>query len=266
MRRVSIVSRGIPRRLVTAASASASASAASPVSVRARAQSVHDASAASSSAAVVNQHHHHSYDSLLSERVRNYPPLSFEGLGKSIDHSPTLVLNSDYQPLSHLPLSLWRWQDSLRAVFAGKAVVVSEYADLWVRSVSCSFRLPSVIALTKYQNHVNKVPLMSRRNVYLRDGFRCQYCAMQLPVTELSLDHVVPRSKGGKLTWTNTVSACFSCNTKKGHLMPDELPRVGMRLRSLPRIPTGAELQFRAKQFKKRSILHPHWQIYLATE
>jgi hypothetical protein len=222
--------------------------------------------AASNAAVVQNSHHHHSYDVLLSDRVRNYPPLSGEGLGHSIDHSPTLVLNSDFQPLSHLPLSLWRWQDSLRAVFAGKAIVVSEYADLWVRSVSCAFKLPSVIALTKYQKHINKAPVMSRRNVYLRDGFRCCYCSTQLPVAELSMDHVVPRSKGGKLTWTNTVSACFSCNTKKGHLLPDEIHRVGLRLRSLPRVPTAQELQLKSKIFKKRTIVHPHWSIYLGTE
>ena len=87
------------------------------------------------------------------------------GLGNHVDASPALVLNADYTPLNHLPLSLWNWQDTLRAVFGGKAIVVSEYADLYVRSVSCTFRLPSVIALTNYQRVVNKVPVMSRRNV-----------------------------------------------------------------------------------------------------
>jgi hypothetical protein len=96
------------------------------------------------------------------------------GFGRKIETSPALVLNADYTPLSHLPLSLWNWQDTLRAVLSGRAIVVSEYTDLWVRSVSCRFRLPSVIALTHYQKTLNKVPVMSRRNVYIRDGFRCQ--------------------------------------------------------------------------------------------
>ena len=84
------------------------------------------------------------------------------------------MLNADYTPLSHLPLSLWCWQDTLRAVFSRKAIVVSEYSDLIVRSVSCSFPLPSVIALTNYQKCPTKIPVMSRRNVYIRDGFKCQ--------------------------------------------------------------------------------------------
>jgi hypothetical protein len=115
----------------------------------------------------------------------NYAVVAFEkidlrkekyrhGFGRNIEQSPALVLNADYTPLSHLPLSLWSWQDTLRAVLSGRAIVVSEYSDLWVRSVSCRFRLPSVIALTQYQKTVNKVPVMSRRNVYIRDGFRCQ--------------------------------------------------------------------------------------------
>jgi hypothetical protein len=104
------------------------------------------------------------------------------GVGQKIEQSPSLVLNADYTPLSHLPLSLWCWQDTLRAVFSGKAVVVSEYSDLLVRSVSCSFPLPSVIALTNYQKCPNQIPVMSRRNVYIRDGFKCQVCRITLTV------------------------------------------------------------------------------------
>jgi hypothetical protein len=96
------------------------------------------------------------------------------GAGVRIELSPSLVLNADYTPLSHLPLSLWSWQDTLRAVFSGKAVVVSEYSDLIVRSVSCSFPLPSVIALKTYQKVPSSSPVMSRRNLYIRDGFKCQ--------------------------------------------------------------------------------------------
>jgi hypothetical protein len=96
-------------------------------------------------------------------------------IGKSLDHSPALVLNADYSPLSHHPLSLWSWQDALRAVFNGKAIVVNEYTNLLVRSVSCEFRLPSVIALKQYQKIPDhRIPAMSRKNVFIRDGFRCQ--------------------------------------------------------------------------------------------
>jgi len=202
------------------------------------------------------------YEALIMERVDFRSERVRAGLGSHVDASPALVLNADYTPLSHLPLSLWNWQDTLRAVFAGKAVVVAEYTDLWVRSVSCSFRLPSVIALKHYQKVVNKVPVMSRRNVYIRDGFRCQYCGDQFPINALSLDHVVPRAKGGKLTWTNTVSACLSCNYRKGQTSPEDLGKIGMKLRSLPRAPSSSELQFKAKAFKK-SLLHPSWMVYI---
>lgn len=203
------------------------------------------------------------YDALILERVDFRGETIRKGVGHRIESSPALVLNADYKPLSFLPLSVWSWQDTLRAVFSGKAVVVSEYSDLWVRSVSCTFQLPSVIALTHYQRVVTKVPIMSRRNVYIRDGFRCQYCGDQFPIHELSLDHVVPRSRGGKLTWTNTVSACLCCNYRKGKTVPEDLNKIGMKLRSLPRAPSSSELQFKAKTFKK-NILHPHWQTYIS--
>ena len=82
------------------------------------------------------------------------------------------------------------------------------------------------------------------------------------PIKDLSLDHVVPRSKGGKLTWTNTVTACLSCNSKKGQTAPQDLAKIGMKLRMLPRIPSHNELQSKAKIFKK-TLLHPHWSIYV---
>lgn len=92
----------------------------------------------------------------------------------NLENSPTLVLNADYTPLSYIPLSVWCWQDTLRAVFSGKAVVVAEYSNLLVRSVSCSFKLPSVIALKEYHKKPSISPVMSKRYVFIRDNFRCQ--------------------------------------------------------------------------------------------
>ena len=93
--------------------------------------------------------------------------------GNSLENSPALVLNADYTPLSHTPLSLWHWQDALRSVFSNKAVVVSEY-NVLIRSVSCSFKIPSVIALKNYHKKPNNVPIMTRKYLFIRDGFRCQ--------------------------------------------------------------------------------------------
>lgn len=94
--------------------------------------------------------------------------------GSALSNSPTLVLNADYKPLSHLPLSLWNWQDSVRAVFADKAVVVSEY-PISIRSVSYEMKLPSVIALKQFRkNPIELSPGMTRKKVFIRDSFKCQ--------------------------------------------------------------------------------------------
>lgn len=185
----------------------------------------------------------------------------YKKIGTKLENSPVLVLNADYTPLSHLPLSLWNWQDALKAIFNDKAIVVSEY-DLTIRSVSCEFAIPSVIALKNYYRKPESTPTMTREKVFIRDGYTCQYCMERFRSKELSLDHVIPRSRGGKLTWTNTVSACLACNYKKGHTLPDQLPGLGMKLRSQPRAPTFSELQAKARKASQNKF-HPDWQVYL---
>jgi len=182
-------------------------------------------------------------------------------LGKSLETAPCLVLNADYTPLSFMPLSLWDWKDSLRAVFSEKAVVVSTY-NLEIRSVSMKVRVPSVIALRRYHALPNNTPAMSRRNVYIRDNFKCQYCMNQFSAKDLTLDHVVPRSKGGRLTWTNTVAACSPCNYRKGQTSLEDLPRLNMRLKNMPQAPSYFELQHKAKNYK-RATVHPDWDLYI---
>jgi len=182
-------------------------------------------------------------------------------IGKTLENCPSLVLNANYAPLSYMPLSLWHWQDTLRAVLSDKAIALNHY-DVLIRSVSMTIQIPSVIVLKRYQRMPETVPIMTRRNVYLRDGFRCQYCLRRFSANALSLDHVYPRSKGGKLTWLNTVSSCLECNHRKGQLLPEDLHRVGMKLRAPPHVPTQHELANRAKNFQ-RSMLHPHWRDYL---
>lgn len=95
------------------------------------------------------------------------------GYGLSLSNSPCLVLNADFSPLSKAPLSLWNWQDTIKAVMADKVTVLSEY-NLCVRGISCKYNLPSVIALKKYQRCVLNDPKLTRSDLFLRDGFRCQ--------------------------------------------------------------------------------------------
>ena len=121
---------------------------------------------------------------------------------KLLDSRPALVLNADYQPLSFIPLSLWCWQDSVKAVFSGRVTVVETYPDVTVRGIHMEMPLPSVIALNEFIPKASKtIPAFTRRNVFLRDGYKCQYCNKMFKGHELSLDHVIPRCRGGTLRW-----------------------------------------------------------------
>lgn len=173
---------------------------------------------------------------------------------------PALVLNADYQPLSYLPLSLWSWQDSVRAVFRGAVTVISEY-DVTVRSPSFEMQLPSVIVLKRYVGHATRAkPLFTRRNLFLRDKFECQYCRTVLPSDGLTFDHVVPRSKGGETSWDNIVTCCPKCNVRKASRPLSSIP--DMKLRRKPWEPSWPELQQKARAFPPRD-LHDHWTDYI---
>ena len=110
---------------------------------------------------------------------------------------PALVLNADYRPLSYYPLSLWSWQDVVKAVFLDRVDIIAEY-DHVIRSPSFEMRLPSVIALREFVRQ-DRNPAFTRFNVFLRDEFQCVYCASS---QDLTFDHVIPRSKGGRTSWT----------------------------------------------------------------
>ena len=114
----------------------------------------------------------------------------------SLQTCPALVLNADYKPLSYFPLSVWPWQEAVKAVFLDRVETVSAY-DHTVRSPSFEMRLPSVIALRSYIP-LNKRPAFTRFNVFLRDRFSCQYCGLRFETRDLTFDHVIPRSRGGR--------------------------------------------------------------------
>ena len=124
---------------------------------------------------------------------------------------PALVLNADYRPLSYYPLSLWGWQDTVKAVFLDRVNIVSEY-DRSVRSPTCEMKLPSVVSLKTYIRPA-LYPAFTRFNVFLRDRFVCQYCGDK---DDLTFDHLVPRSRGGLTRWDNVVAACAPCNLAEG--------------------------------------------------
>src|ERR1700747_3577374 len=124
----------------------------------------------------------------------------------SPESCPALVLNADFRPLSYFPLSLWPWQESIKAVFLDRVSIVSQY-DRVVHSPRFAMKLPSVIALKQFIP-LNRRPAFTRFNVFLRDRFTCQYCGQQQAAHNLTFDHVIPRSRGGRTTWSNVVAAC----------------------------------------------------------
>ena len=184
---------------------------------------------------------------------------------KNLDRHPALVLNADYQPLRMLPLSILRWQETAKAVLSGKAVVVDTYPNVYVRSVGMDMPVPAVIALREYAPTGKARPAFTRRNVFLRDGYRCQYCGQLFRTSELTLDHVEPRCLGGKLNWENTVTCCNKCNCRKGCLRPNQLHKVGMKLLSTPRCPSLFELASEATKFVPRRV-HPTWAPFLGLD
>ena len=174
-----------------------------------------------------------------------------------LERFPALILNADFRPLSYFPLSLWPWQEAVKAIFRDTVQVVSEY-EREVQSPSLKLKLPSVLALREYVPSVRQVAF-TRFNVYLRDMWACQYCADTYKTHELTFDHVIPRSKGGRTTWDNIVTACRSCNTQKGHKLPKE---CGMHPIVKPYEPSVYELQARGQKFPP-NFLHESWADYL---
>ena len=131
-----------------------------------------------------------------------------------------------------------------------------------VRSTHLSIPLPSVIALHDYIPTDNASPSFSRRNVFLRDSYKCQYCGREGLYSELTLDHVVPRSKGGKLCWKNVVTCCRSCNGRKGSLDSREAEKIGLKLMRAPREPDAWELNRVAGRRGNRNV-EKTWKPYL---
>ncbi|CUH40902.1 hypothetical protein JSE7799_03642 [Jannaschia seosinensis] len=167
---------------------------------------------------------------------------------------PALVLNADYRPLSYYPLSLWSWQDAVKAAFLDRVDIVAEYDDV-VRSPTTVIRIPSVVVLRDYVAP-RKSAAFTRFNLFLRDEFTCQYCGAK---GDLTFDHVVPRARGGVTSWENVVAACGRCNLRKGS---KSLKQVGFTLRKAPRRPSAPQLMNLGRKFPPNH-LHDSWMDFL---
>jgi 5-methylcytosine-specific restriction endonuclease McrA len=166
----------------------------------------------------------------------------------------TLVLNADGRPLSTWPLSLIPARDAVHAFYRDRVTVLETW-DAVYRSPSTEIKVPKVVMLREYAP-VNSAPKFCRRSILLRDRYRCQYCGEKFPSHDLTFDHVIPRSKGGRTVWTNILSACLRCNSLKADQDANHSGRKGDGLRPLkdPRRPSSAELLRAGLEFLPNDI------------
>lgn len=141
-------------------------------------------------------------------------------------HKPVLVLNSSYEPIN-----ICAARRALVLILKGVAAP-EEFSPAFLHSARQALKLPSVIRLLEYRRIPLQTRALSRKNILMRDRYTCQYCQRTLPSSELTLDHVVPRSRSGETSWENLVACCHRCNNRKGSRTPEE---AGMRLLRPPR-------------------------------
>lgn len=164
--------------------------------------------------------------------VRRAFSLLYQGIAKAVDNQ---YQTFDYESWSELSASL---------------------NDETVGLIDRAIKVPRVILLVAYDRVPKRRVRFSRFNVFARDQHTCQYCRKRLPRSELNLDHVIPRSKGGMSTWENVVCSCFSCNRKKGGMLPEQ---AGMRLMKKPVQPEWTPFMVETFSFKR----YEEWLPYL---
>ena len=159
---------------------------------------------------------------------------------------PTLVLNRSWQPVHVATVArslTLLWNEAARVVdpddyrlydWADWARLAPRDGELCIRTVSSRLRVPEVLTLTRHDKPRLNAVTFSRRNVFKRDHNTCQFCGIQPGTEELTIDHVLPRSRGGATTWENCVLACVSCNARKANRTPEQ---AGMKLRKVPHRP-----------------------------
>jgi 5-methylcytosine-specific restriction endonuclease McrA len=164
-----------------------------------------------------------------------------------MQQSLVLVLNASYEPLQ-----LVRLERAIKLIYLAKAEIV-EATSGQVRAWLTEIARPSVIRLLRYVKLPHRKPPCTRRSVLLRDGYTCQYCGAQPGHHLLTLDHVIPRTQGGRTSWENLVTACRSCNHTKGGRTPQA---AHMTLRSTPSQPNWLTM------LMATLARHPDWQMY----
>ena len=194
----------------------------------------------------------------------------------SVLNQETLVLNKSWVAITTTSV-----RDALTMLFAGNARAIQPETyetyefQTWselsipvdepcVRTVAMRIRVPEIVVLTRYGGVPRMTPSFSRRNLFMRDGNACQYCGTRPGTKELTIDHVLPRSRGGQSTWTNCVLACVACNRRKANRLPAE---ANMRLLKEPRCPAWTPIMevpiMRVRQSWKKFVSDRYWNVTL---
>ena len=180
---------------------------------------------------------------------------------------PTLVLNRNWQPINVASVAralILVWNENARVVdpdsyrlFDWKdwSALAPEAGEPFVQAVQQRLCVPEVITLCAFDQVPTSTVTFSRRNIFKRDGFRCQYCGRRPRPSELTIDHVVPRAQGGQTSWTNCVLACISCNHRKRDRTPKE---ASMHLAKLPRRPKWTPI------YSRHSIRIDSWKNFIS--
>jgi len=162
-----------------------------------------------------------------------------------------LLLNSTYQPIAFL-----NERRAIRLFFKKKVEIVSSWDNEILRWGSGEINFPAIVRLLYYVKWIPKKSRFNRIGLFKRDRFICMYCGGQFKTSELTIDHILPKSQGGHLSWQNCVCSCYSCNSKKGDRTPEQ---AGMKILKQPTVP-NSDL---AGELYLINDIHPEWQVYL---
>lgn len=180
---------------------------------------------------------------------------------------PTLVLNRNWQPVNVAPVAralVLMWNGSARVVdprdyqlygWSDWSVLKPVEGEAVIQGIRLHLRVPEVIMLSQYDRLPSAAVSFSRRNVYKRDHWTCQYCGSQPGGEELTIDHVLPRSQGGQSTWDNCVLACVACNKRKADRTPEQ---AGMKLRKPPVRPNWTPM------YARQSVRIATWSKFIS--
>ena len=184
------------------------------------------------------------------------------------NHEDCLVLNADYSPIGIIgwrKAMVWSFRYT-HSQYSG-IEIIDHYKDDIVLGANGQCKIPAVVRTTKYFKLIGQPVVFSRKNLFIRDDYMCQYCGVKPPISQLTYDHVIPKSKWpfsrkSATGWTNIVTACYKCNAKKGN---KTVQQSGMHLKNEPYIPKKSKkyLPVNHQLLTIRTDIPSEWKLYV---